>query len=142
MKRFKRSRKLALIVPECLAVRPFECFVSFVGVIGVLPVVLRLDNSNHSYERFPDWLPYLWALLMFMGAVRTIWGLKHNRRIHISAGSLMVSWMLLAYGLATLYNTHWSIGWMTAACGLAMIILSEVRGIHLRALEWELRKVT
>ena len=142
MSRERRRRALALKVPACVVSRPFESFTALLGTFGSIPTVLRLDHSEHIYNGFPDWVPVAWALLTVVGALRTVYGLKVDSRIQISQGSMMVAWMILGFGLATISSSDGRSGWATATAGLFMIYISTARSLHMRAIGEELRKAT
>lgn len=116
---------------------------AMVGVLGGIPTLVRVDGTLPIWDFWPDWVPFLWFALFFLGGMRTAYGLKKDDRQQIAAGSCTVAWMTGAHGLATLIHTDGLFGWVITMVSVIMIILSGARSIHLNAIATELnRRVT
>lgn len=137
-----RRRKVAAKLPSAFVTRPFETFTAWLGIVGAWPLLLRADGSIRLYDAFPDWVPVVWVVLMVAGGLRNVVGLVVESRGAISNGSILVSMAVLTYGLAGVYHTDGSGGWLTTIVGTGLVLISLMRGLHLKAVSREVKKVT
>lgn len=130
----RRFRALtARILPEVLTLYTFEFFVSFMGLLIGVPLLLGLTLPLSLIALLPTGVFHVYAAALVLGAATVAAGLKYRRPLALASGLQLLGGSYLVYGIAVLAVSG-SVGFLAFGMYACVGVLCFIRSSHFRRL--------
>lgn len=135
-KGFRRAvrAKLARFTPTIVTSYPFEVFVTALGLIIGVPLVLGLAAPTSLVVLLPTFMYWAYAVAVILGACTVGVGLRTKHALVLAAGLQLLGGSFMVYALAVVAVAGWPSGFLAFAAFASLGLVCLIRSAHFRRL--------